>query len=118
VSVEVAGALLGDLNTRARLICDDESCCPHGVASMLDESTRHTINARAERMRDLNAMPHATWRLHQVAKDAQQAARTTRRAGLALRNAGVSTKLEPTAQESLARIAEHLRKHHAERESA
>lgn len=118
VTIDVARALLGDLDTRARLICDDESCCPHGVDSMLDNRTRHTINARAERMRDLNAMPHTAWRLHQVAKDAQQAVRTTKRATLALRKAGIKTKLEPTAQEALARVAEHLRGQEAQRESA
>jgi hypothetical protein len=118
VTVEVARALLGDLDTRARLICDDESCCPHGVDSMLDDRVRHTINARADRMRDLNAMPESSWRLHQVTKDAQQAVRTTKRAALVLHRAGVSTKLETGAQESLARIAEHLRKQDARSETA
>jgi hypothetical protein len=118
VAVEVAKALLGDLDTRARLICDDEGCCPHGVDSMLDAPVRHTINARAQRMRDLNAMPETAWRLHQITKDAQQAVRTTKRAALVLRRAGVSTKLEVGAQESLARIAEHLRTHDAGRQSA
>ena len=118
VTVEVARALLGDLDTRARLICDDESCCPHGVDSMLDAPVRHTINARAQRMRDLNAMPEASWRLHQITKDAQQAVRTTKRAALVLRRVGVSTKLEVGAQESLARIAEHLRTDDAGRQIA
>lgn len=85
---------------------------------MLDNRTRHTINARAERMRDLDAMPHTAWRLHQVAKDAQQAVRTTKRATLALRRAGIETALEPTAQEALARVAAHLREQEAQRESA
>lgn len=118
VTIDVARALLGDLDTRARLICDNESCCPHGVDSMLDHRTRHTINARAERMRDLNAMPQTAWRLHQVGKDAQQAVRTTQRAQLVLRRAGVETKLESRAQESLARVAEHLRQQDAQRQSA
>ncbi len=118
VTIDVARALLGDLDTRARLICDDESCCPHGVDSMLDDRTRHCINARALRLRNLNAMPQPAWRLHQIAKDAQQAVRTTKRAALALRRAGITMKLETGAQESLARIAEHLRKQDADRQSA
>ncbi len=118
VTVDIARALLGDLDTRARLICDDESCCPHGVDSMLDDRVRHTINARAQRMRDLNAMPESAWRLHQVAKDAQQAVRTTKRAALVLRRAGVNTKLSAGAQESLARIAEHLRHEDSARQRA
>lgn len=69
-------------------------------------------------MRHLNAMPQPAWRLHQIAKDAQQAVRTTKRAALALRRAGITTKLETGAQESLARIADHLRKQDADRESA
>ena len=108
VTLDVARALLGDLDTRARLICDDESCCQHGVDSMLDNRVRHTINARARRIRDLNAMPESAWRLHQIAKDAEQAVRTTKRASLTLRRLGIATKLESGAQESLARIADHL----------
>jgi hypothetical protein len=118
VTLEVARALLGDLDTRARLICDDESCCPHGVDSMLDDRVRHTINARAHRMRDLNAMPQTAWRLHQVTREAEQAVRTTRRAARALRRAGINTRLDTGAQESLGRIAEHLRKQNAARQSA
>lgn len=118
VTIEVARALLGDLDTRARLICDDESCCPHGVDSMLDDRTRHSINARASRMRNLNDMPQPAWRLHQVAKDAQQAVRTTKRAALTLRRTGITTKLETASQESLARIADHLRTQGTERDSA
>lgn len=118
VKIDVARALLGDLDTRARLICDDESCCPHGVDSMLDERTRHAINTRGAQMRDLNAMGQTAWRLHQVGKDAQQAVRTTHRAGLVLRRAGLTTKLETRAQESLARVVNHLRASDAMRESA
>ena len=118
VTLDVARALLGDLDTRARLICDDESCCQHGVDSMLDDRVRHTINARARRIRDLNAMPESAWRLHQIAKDAEQAVRTTKRASLTLRRLGITTKLESGAQESLARIADHLRQQDAHRESA
>jgi len=117
VTVEVARALLGDLDTRARLICDDESCCPHGVDSMLDARVRHAINARAQRMRDLNSMPEPAWRLHQITKDAEQAVRTTRRAALVLRRTGVSANLDTAAQESLARIAEHLRNQDAARQT-
>lgn len=117
VTLPIARALLGDLDTRARLICDDESCCPHGADSMLDNRVWHTVNARAQRMRDLNAMPEA-WRLHQIGKDAEQAVKTTRRAALALRNAGITTSLETGAQDALARIAEHLRNQDAQRRSA
>ncbi len=118
VTIDVARALLGDLDTRARLICDNESCCPHGADSMLDHRARHTINARAERMRHLNAMPQTAWRLHQVAKEARQAARTTQRAKLVLRRVGIETKLESRAQESLAQVTEHLRQQDAQRQSA
>jgi len=118
VTLDVARALLGDLDTRARLICDDESCCQHGVDSMLDDRVRHAINARARRIRDLNAMPESAWRLHQIAKDAEQAVRTIKRASLALRRLGVTTKLERAAQDSLARIADHLRQQDANKQSA
>jgi hypothetical protein len=106
----VAETLLGDRGMRARLICDDERCCPHGIKSMLDDARAHAVRSRARRLGELAEMPHRTWRLHQVAKEAKLAASLARRSTLVLRSEGVDTQLQPAAQDALARVAEFLRK--------
>jgi hypothetical protein len=109
VKRDVAETLLGDRSMRARLICDDERCCPDGVHGMLDDSRKHTIRSRAGRLRDLEEMPHQSWRLHQIAKDARTAASLTKRATLVLQSAGMRARLRSNMQEALARVAEYLR---------
>lgn len=68
---DVAEILLGDRSMRARLICDDERCCPHGINSMLDDARPHAVRSRARSLAELAEMPHRSWRLHQVAKEAR-----------------------------------------------
>jgi hypothetical protein len=104
-----AETLLGDRGMRSRLLCDDEACCPDAVNSMLDRSRPHAVRSRARRLADLRDMPHRTWRLHQVAKEAKLAATLAKKGTEVLARAGESTKLSPTGQESLAQVAEYLR---------
>lgn len=108
---DVAETLLGDRSMRARLICDDERCCPHGVNSMLDDPRPHAVRARARRLAALDEMPHRSWRLHQVAKEAKTAGSLAKRGTLVLRAEGIDTQLHATAQDALARVAEFLRRH-------
>jgi hypothetical protein len=114
----VAETLLGDRSMRARLICDDERCCPHGVTSMLDDPRPHAVRSRARRMVALAEMPHRSWRLHQVAKEAKTAAALAKRATLVLRAEGVETQLPATAQDALARVAEFLRREESQQLTA
>lgn len=106
---DVAEVLLGDRGMRARLICDDERCCPHGVNSMLDDARPHAVRSRARRLAELAEMPHRSWRLHQVAKEAKTAAGLAKRGTLLLRAEGMETQLHATAQDAVARVAEFLR---------
>jgi len=107
---DVAETLLGDRGLRARLICDDERCCPHGINSMLDDPRPHAVRSRARRLAELAEMPHRSWRLHQVAKEAKTAAVLAKRGTLLLRAEGLDTQLHATAQDALARVAEFLRR--------
>jgi hypothetical protein len=102
--------LLGDRSMRARLICDDERCCPHGINSMLDDPRPHAVRSRARRLAELAEMPHPSWRLHQVAKEARTAAGLAKRGTLVMRAEGMETQLHATAQDALARVAEFLRR--------
>jgi hypothetical protein len=54
-------------------------------------------------------MPHRSWRLHQVAKEAKTAAGLAKRGTLVLRAARLDAQLPATAQDALARVAEFLR---------
>ena len=107
---DVAETLLGDRSMRARLICEDERCCPHGINSMLDDPRPHAVRSRARRLAALAEMPHRSWRLHQVAKEAKIAASLAKRGTLILRADGLDTQLHATAQDALARVAEFLRR--------
>ena len=106
----IAETLLGDRGMRARLMCDDERCCPDGISSLLDDPRPHAVRSRARRLAQLDQMPHRSWRLHQVAKDARVAASLARRSSLVLRSAGLNIRLEPAARHALARVGEFLRK--------
>lgn len=115
---DVAETLLGDRSMRARLLCDDERCCPHGVNSMLEDPRPHAVRSRARRLAALDEMPHRSWRLHQVAKEATTAASLAKRGTLVLRAEGIDTQLHATAQDALARVAEFLRHHDDEQLTA
>ncbi len=117
VKTDIAAALLGDVRMRAELLCEDEHCCPHSVTSMLTNYKRHTVLSRARRLEAMNQMPRDTWRLHQVAKDAQRAVLKTQQAEKVLRGAGIKTELSTRAQESIAQAANYLRQQ-AERRTA
>jgi hypothetical protein len=105
----VAETLLGDRAMRARLLCDDERCCPDGVHSMLDDSGAHAVRSRARRLMALDDMPHRSWRLHQIAKEASIAAMLAKKGTVVLGAEGLRTKLPVSAQDALARVAEFIR---------
>lgn len=81
----VAEALLGDRSMRARLICDDSSCCPNGVLSMLDHRGNHAVRSRSRQLAELAAMPHRAVRLHRMSVDARDGAHLARKASEILR---------------------------------
>jgi len=54
-------------------------------------------------------MPHSTWRLQAIAKDAQGAATLASQANKVLEKAGRKERISTVGMESLARVADHLR---------
>lgn len=70
---------------------------------------QHNIGTRAKALRDIEQMPHACWRLHQVAKDAYANTVTTMKINKILeQKTGVPEKLLTTSHEALAHVAEIL----------
>jgi hypothetical protein len=103
-----AQALLGTLQMRAKLMCDDESCCPDGPFSTLEHPREHAIRTRARKLHDLDVMPERRWRLHRVARSSSLAATVTRQANKVLRAEGSTFSLPEKGMESLSRVVEHL----------
>jgi len=67
VSKNAAVVLLGeDPAMRAKVMCDDPGCCPHGVQSTLDHGWEHTVRSRGRELQSLDALPGTEWRLNQL----------------------------------------------------
>jgi hypothetical protein len=109
VPLRVAQALLGDLGMRAKVMCDDERCCPLGPMSTLDNRRLHTVRARARQLARLDEMPHLTWRLHRVAREADAAVTLITQANRILEKESLSQRINLSSSMALARVADHLR---------
>jgi hypothetical protein len=118
VSTRVGETLLGNRSMRPKLMCDDERCCPDGAVSTLDQRRQHAVRTRARELAAIEGQPHASWRLHQIAKDARAAADLAVQANDVLRLAGIPEKIGTTSYESLARVAEFIRETASEMEAA
>jgi hypothetical protein len=103
-----AQTLLGTLQMRAKVMCDDESCCPYGPISTLDRPREHAIRTRARTLAEIDSMPERKWRLHKTARKAELAVAVTNQANQALREEGYKTILPTRGMESLGRVAEYL----------
>ena len=109
VSPRVGETLLGNRALRPKVMCDDERCCPDGAASTLDQRRQHAIRSRARELGQLEAQPHSTWRMHQAAKDARNAAALGVQANRVLGESGIPERIPVTSAEALANVLDHLR---------
>lgn len=111
VARQAVEALDAHLPTRALLVCDDPVlCCPHGMQSTLGAGRRaHAVRSRARYLAQIDQMPtQASWRLHKIAADAQQAAHSITVMNKVLERQGL-LPLTNTSHLSLAAVAQHLR---------
>lgn len=99
--------LLANLGTRAKVMCDDESCCP-SVAETLDQSRQHAVRARSRQMTELLAQPHASWRLNDVARQAKTAATISAQATSVLKKEGHKLEIKRRSMTALAQVASEL----------
>lgn len=102
-------ALMAHRPMLPKVMCTDRRCCPNGQASTFDRGREHAVRTRARVLAALDAQPHRTWRLHQIAKDAQAAATLATQANDVLRMAGIKAGMATAGLESLAQVAEYLR---------
>lgn len=109
VSAKAAEALLSNGSTRGGLTCADAGCCPDGATSMLSNWRQHAIRARARELEELASMPDASWRLNQVARQAERAADRARVGNEILTNAGLTERLPEASYRALASVTEAIR---------
>ena len=60
-------------------------------------------------MAALEGQPHASWRLHQIAKEARSAADLAMQANEVLQEAGIPERIGTSGYDSLARVADFIR---------
>lgn len=111
VRTKVAAALLSNLPMRAKLMCDDERCCPQGVSSTLDHRREHSVRSRAKRLAELDGMPHRTWRLNRIEQDAKSAETLIGQGNKVLAAEGLKL-ISPKSAASLAAVAHHISQEH------
>jgi hypothetical protein len=99
--------LLADHRTRAKVMCDDEGCCPT-VSATLDNSRHHAVRARARQLAEIEQQPHASWRLHHVARQAEGAVTLGAQANAVLKQEGITIEIKTKNMASLARVASEL----------
>jgi hypothetical protein len=107
VQAKVGRALL-DSALRSKVMCEDERCCPDGPASTKARPREHAVRMRARNLAALDALPHVTWRLHQVAKDANAGSTLAAQANQILEEAGLKERLPTRGLDAIARAARHL----------
>jgi len=99
--------LLGDLRTRAKVMCDDESCCVSASAT-LDQSKYHAVRARARQFNQLIEQPHKSWRLNYIARQADAAVTLAAQANAVLKQEGLTMEIKARNMEALARVTSEL----------
>lgn len=102
------GKLLLRSQLKARVVCDDERCCPDGAASTIARPRQHAVRMRSRQLRAQDALPHTSWRLHQLAKDTTAASTLILQANHILQSAGMKERLPSTGIDALGRVAHHL----------
>lgn len=118
IKLSTAQLLLANMGMRARVICGDERCCPHGPTSMLDHSAAHAVRSRARELALLDALPARSWRLNHIASKAHAASTLADQANRLLAEVGESSQIHKGGYDNLARVAEELRRGDAEARTA
>lgn len=108
ISPAIGSALLGNIRMRAKIMCDDENCCPLGVRSTLEHHREHAVRSRSRSLTVLNEMPQRAWRLHRIASEARAAATLLDQANKILKAERLEARLHTTYSESIGRVAEFL----------
>jgi hypothetical protein len=102
------GRLLLASSLKARVMCDDERCCPNGISSTIEHPRQHAVRMRSRQLRSQDALPHQSWRLHQLSKDTAAGSTLVLQANQILETAGVKERLPATGLDAMNRVARYL----------
>ena len=102
------GRTLLDSTLRSKVMCDDERCCPDGPSSTKESPREHAVRMRARGLAALDALPHVSWRLHQISKDANAGSTLVVQANQILAAAGLKERLPTRGLDAIARTARHM----------
>jgi hypothetical protein len=109
VPKRVAETLFGSMEMRAKLMCDDDGCCPGGVRDTLDKGRPHAVRSRDRQLAELTEQPHRRWRIHHVEQQAHAAVTLARQSNSVLEDAGAKDRIKFRNLESLAQVLSELR---------
>lgn len=102
--------LLENRLLRGKLVCPENSCCPDGSSSMINNWREHAVRARHRELVDMERMPPSTsWRLNKIARDSEIAAVNARAANDVLADGGVGWRLPTDTYRHLAEVASDIR---------
>jgi hypothetical protein len=107
VPLRVANRLLGSIPMRARIVCDDPTCCSD-VNAMIDNRRQHAVRSRARFLAELNQQPHSQWRLTHISRHARTAVTVARQADRFLEAEAAKERIGSKNLEALARLAAEL----------
>jgi hypothetical protein len=114
LNARVARHLLHNASMRAKVMCTDERCCPHGVLSTLEHPREHAVRSRARELATLAALPARPWRLNHIGIKAKGAVTLAHQANRVLAEVEEPLRINTTSLEALARVAEELRHEESE----
>ncbi len=107
VSRRAGLTLFGETSMRAKVMCEDEACCPT-VVDTLDRPRHHAVRARSRLLGELSSMPSRDWRLNHVARGASSAATVARQANRVLQQHDINERIKVRHLESLEQVARDL----------
>jgi hypothetical protein len=107
VPTKAGDCLLGDVAMRAKILCEDDTCCPD-VTAMIDHRRHHAVRSRARFLAELNQQPHPQWRLSHIARHCDTAVTVARQANKVLEQGGFKPTIGVKNYQALARVTREL----------
>jgi hypothetical protein len=103
VGARVADALFANTPMRARIICDQESCCAI-PADTLNHPRHHAVRARSRLLVKLASMSSPEFRLSQIARDASSAKAIAIQANGVLSGSGLRDRIDVHYLEAIEQV--------------
>lgn len=110
LSLQSVRALSAVRAVRGDLACFDPTCCRDGLTSLLgDNRRRHAVRARLSDVHNLDGIAARGWKLHHIARRAEEAEAAARRLRRAADRLGIKVGAYPNEYAALREVALGLR---------